>query len=186
MKYTDMRISQTMMTFLNSLVHQRLYTLIYDPYQFIVVPYMNVYLEYGDNLYVAISNQRQDVDYYGEKTTMAVMSVECADETDDNENAHHFTINREIDSIQVINETQKLVNGDECVEQVDLTRAVIVRFTDGVELSFEKQCVPYSEEINVEEGRDLIELIDIPEYFLTHFETCQPACSRTVINLKGY
>ncbi|MBO6047529.1 MAG: hypothetical protein J6P61_07310 [Erysipelotrichaceae bacterium] len=184
MKTIDMTLQDETYDFLKTLIGQTIQYLVFDPLQFLEVPYMNAFLDYGDG-YLKVTNQSQLTDYFGEESNMAVFSVEDAMEMDDNFHANIYPVNRQITKIDVVNEIQQTKNAKgDILYDVRLVRGLIVHFNDGLELSFEKQCIPYSEEINIEEGQFLIDIFDIPEYFFTHFDDVMPSARREVITIK--
>lgn len=73
-------------------------------------------------------------------------------------------VNGLIDKIKVVNEHQQIfINGD-LKYDVWLTRGIVI-FVEGREISFEKDIVPFSEEINIHRGYDLINTFGSEEGF---------------------
>lgn len=122
----------------------------------------------GDDVY-KMSNVQESVDYYGNMDDIAVcrfMKAEDADIHSALEGVEQIDtpINGRIEKIVLVNENQQVFENGNQTYDVWLTRGVI--FTvDGLEISFEKQNWPYSEEINIERGHHLIEKFgDVKEF----------------------
>ena len=184
MKTIDMTLNKDVYDYLQTLIGRKVNYLVFDPLQFLEVPYMNAFLDFGDS-YLKLSNQSQKVDYFGEEEKMAVMTIGHSTEMDDNFHANVYPVDRQIVKIDVVNETQQTKSRDnEILYDVQFVRGLIVYFDDDLELSFEKQCIPYSEEINVDEGMSLIDIFDVPEYFFSHFDEVIPVARREIITIE--
>lgn len=114
----------------------------------------------GDEVF-ALTNIQESVDYYGEKDDMAVSKLY---RSDDSKIKSAFTdvkmistpVNEVITSVKLVNEQQKVSIKDELKYEVWLTRAIIFEAGER-EISFEKDTVPFSEEITIRRGYNLME-----------------------------
>lgn len=106
-----------------------------------------------------LTNCQETVDYFGQADDVAVLRFE---ETTSDEIKSAFTdveqidtpIGAAIDEIRLINENQRISVNGECTYDVWLTRAIIF-VVDGREVLFEKDVVPFSEEIIISKGYEL-------------------------------
>ena len=136
----------------------------------------------------ALTNIQENVDYFGNIENIAICRLtETAD--DSVKSAFIDTemittpVGGAIDKILLVNENQKLFKNDEELYNVWLTRAIIF-FVDGREISFEKDNVPFSEEIIIQRGYNLIEKLSDEKEFLTSWsEEFRPKCARDIIEI---
>lgn len=137
---------------------------------------------YIDDLVYEFRNEQESVDYFGVTDDYAVFKMI---KTTDNDIRSFFLdteqintpINEQISKIIVVNENQKTYN-------VWLTRAFIFHLKDR-EVCFEKDTVPFSEEIIIRRGYSLLNEIDGTEHFLDDWDDdITPKCSREIIELK--
>lgn len=83
-----------------------------------------------------------------------------------------------------VNEKQTMVINGELAYEVWLTRAIIFE-VGGREISFEKDTVPFSEEIIIQRGHDLIDKISDNDDFLQEWdEEYFPKYKRDVLVIK--
>lgn len=76
--------------------------------------------------------------------------------------------------------TKKLFKDDVELYNVWLTRGIIF-FVDGREISFEKDSIPFTEEIIIRRGYDLIERFsDEKEFLISWGEGVIPKCTREI------
>lgn len=139
-----------------------------DPFVYAPSVTQTVGLYIGDEVYKA-SNVQETVDYYGNMDEVAVFRFT---KTQDEEiysalagvEQIDTVIDGRIEKIVLVNENQQTFENGIQTYDVWLTRGVI--FTvDGREISFEKQNWPYSEEINIERGYNLIDKFgDVSEF----------------------
>ena len=136
----------------------------------------------------SLTNIQENVDYFGNVDDIAICRFT---ETADDKVKSAFkdtemittpvvgTINR----ILLINENQKIFKDNEELYNVWLTRAIIF-CVDGREVSFEKDNVPFSEEIIIQRGYNLIEkLSDEKEFLKSWSEGLVPECTRDIIEI---
>lgn len=89
-----------------------------------------------------------------------------------------------ITSVKLINENQKLFEKGVCIYDVWLTRAIIFEVGDR-EISFEKDTVPFSEEITIQKGYNLIDKVTDNNDFLEDWEDgLTPRLTQEVIEVK--
>ena len=90
-------------------------------------------------------------------------------------------VGEEITSVKMVNEQQTMAINGEPAYEVWLTRAIIFE-VGGREISFEKDTVPFSEEITIQRGYDLIDKISGNDDFLEAWdEKYSPAYKREVV-----
>ena len=136
----------------------------------------------------SLTNIQENVDYFGDVDDVAICRfTETVD--DSVKSAFKDTemittpVRGTIDKIILINENQKLFRNGEELYNVWLTRAIIF-CVDGREISFEKDNVPFSEEIIIQRGYDLIEKLSDEKEFLTSWsEGLVPECTRDIIEI---
>ena len=137
----------------------------------------------------SITNIQETVDYFGNKEDIAVCRLK---ETENSAIQSAFKnsemistpIGGRIDYITVVNEHQKVKNLKDDYE-VWLTRGIIFS-VDGREISFEKDNVPFSEEIIIRHGYNLLEKFTDVNDFLEGWEKGILAeCHREVIEMKN-
>lgn len=138
-----------------------------------------------DKVYNLI-NCQEAVDYFGQVEDVAVSHFE---ETTSNEIKSAFTdveqidtpIGAPIDEIRLVNENQRIYVNGECTYDVWLTRAFIF-VVDGREVLFEKDVVPFSEEIIIMRGYDLEGQLSNEKLFLEGWdEGIEPECHRDIV-----
>lgn len=136
----------------------------------------------------SLTNIQENVDYFGNVDDVAICRfTETAD--DSVKSAFKDTemiitpVDGLVDKIILINENQKLSKNNKDRYNVWLTRAIIF-FVDGREISFEKDNVPFSEEIIIQRGYNLIEKIsDEKEFLKSWSEGFDPECTRDIIEI---
>ena len=74
-------------------------------------------------------------------------------------------INKEIANIRIINENKKIYVHSHLEYDIDLTRAIIFTLASGEEICFEKDSWIFSEEIVINRGHNLINVIASPNDF---------------------
>lgn len=114
----------------------------------------------GDEVY-KMSNVQEPVDYYGNMDDVTICRFIKAKVADIHSALEGVTqidtpINGCIEKVVLVNENQQVFENGTQTYDVWLTRGVIF-MVDGREISFEKQNWPYSEEINIERGYNLID-----------------------------
>ena len=139
-------------------------------------------------LYVAdkvfeLRSEQQPIDYFGAMDDMAVWKLkECQDEDIKSffcdVTQIEVPISLKIQSIFLVNE--KLSTED---YEVYVTRAIIFSFGD-YELAFQKDVVPFSEEICILRGYNLFEKLEDKDYFFRDWQAnSRPAVTREVVQL---
>ena len=107
---------------------------------------------YIDNKVFALRNELQPMDYFGTTEDIAVFSLsECFD--------------KNIISGRIINENKKIYMHSHLEYDIDLTRAIIFTLASGEEICFEKDSWIFSEEIVINKGRNLMNVITSPDDF---------------------
>ena len=136
----------------------------------------------------AFTNTIEVLDYYGAKEDVAVFRLEERPEEQiesllQDTKMIKVPVNRVIREIQIVNEHQKLFEGEKQTYDVWVTRGVIFIMDDGLEVSFEKN-VWFSEMITVDRGENLIEKFDPTSEFTEDWEAPEHAeCVREIIRL---
>ena len=125
---------------------------------------------YIDNKVFALRNELQPMDYFGTTEDIAVFSLsECFDKNIisglKNVEMHDNVIAKNITSIRIINENQKIYVYSRLEYDIDLTRAIIFTLSSGEEICFEKDSWIFSEEIVINRGPNLINQITSPDDF---------------------
>ena len=142
----------------------------------------------SDEVY-ALTNVQEAVDYFGTTDNMAVAKLSV---TVDSMIKSAFKVvemvstpvGEVITSVMIVNEQQTMAINGELAHEVWLTRAIIIEVGDR-EISFEKDTVPFSEEITIQRGYDLIDKISGNDDFLEAWdEEYSPAYKREVVVVK--
>lgn len=157
MKKLDMRFDE--ITF-KKFIGQTFHKYRCDPivYTSSVTQIVGLYI--GDEVY-KMPNVQEPVDYYGNMDDVAICRFIKAKVADIHSALEGVTqidtpINGCIEKVVLVNENQQVFENGTQTYDVWLTRGVIF-MVDGREISFEKQNWPYSEEINIERGYNLID-----------------------------
>ena len=156
MKTIDMRFDCHMV---KSMIGQHFQKYRCDPFVFTKSVTQIVGLYIGDEVY-KLTNMQETVDYYGVTEDIAVFNMEPSEDGEIKSAFMDVTqidtpVNGLIDSITLINEHQQVFQNNEQTYDVWLTRGIIFE-VDGREISFEKQNIPFSEEIDIQRGYELI------------------------------
>ena len=125
---------------------------------------------YIDNKVFALRNELQPIDYFGTTEDVAVFSLsESVDKNIisglKNVEMRDNVIAKNITSIRIINENQKIYVYSRLEYDIDLTRAIIFTLSTGEEICFEKDSWIFSEEIVINRGLNLINQITSPDDF---------------------
>lgn len=141
-----------------------------------------------DGKWFVLTNIQESVDYYGDSEDIAVSKFEETNEKDV-QSAFKDTelistpVNGTIEKIIVVNENQQLCKGGEVQYDVWLTRGIVF-FVDGREISFEKDIVPFSEEIMINRGYSLLrKFSDEKEFLQSWDDESEPRCARQIIEV---
>ena len=125
---------------------------------------------YIDHKVFSIENKFQPHDYFGTTEDIAIFNInETADANivsglRDVEMRDHV-INKKIANIRIINENKKIYVQSLLEYDIDLTRAIIFILVSGEEICFEKDSWIFSEEIVINRGHNLINVITSPNDF---------------------
>lgn len=142
-----------------------------------------------DKKMYALTDIQEPVDYFGNLEDIAVFKVKRCEGSDvksafKNREQIKTPINNSIEKIHLINEHQQLYVESELDYDVWLTRGIIF-FVEGREVSFEKDTVPFSEEIIINRGYDLIRKFSGTQDFMGGWEKgMTPVCTRSVVEIK--
>ena len=157
MNKIDMRFDEEIF---KNLVGQTFHKYRCDPFVYTPSVTQIVGLYIGDEVY-KMSNVQEPVDYYGNMDDVTICRFIKAKVADIHSALEGVTqidtpINGCIEKVVLVNENQQVFENGTQTYDVWLTRGVIF-MVDGREISFEKQNWPYSEEINIERGYNLID-----------------------------
>ena len=146
---------------------------------------------YIDDLVYEFRNEQETVDYFGVTDEYAVFKM--INSTDDN--IQSFFLNTEqistpvrekISKIIVINENQKLYKDGIQTYDVWLTRGIIFCL-DEREIAFQKDMVPFSEEIYINKGYNLIDTFEENNNFCGDWDEAEGyrgECTRNIEIIK--
>lgn len=142
----------------------------------------------GDKTY-ALTNVQEYVDYYGDEEDVAVFKFGETDECNiqsafRNTEMISTPINGRIEKIYLVNDNQTVTENGFEQYNVWLTRGMVF-FVDGHEISFEKDSIPFSEEIIIRRGYDLVDkMISEKEFLESWGEGVEPRCFRQIEELS--
>ncbi len=143
----------------------------------------------GETAY-SLTNIQEAVDYFGDTDDMSVFKMRQAQEAEIQSAFEDVIqidtpIQERIQSIRLINDCQKTFQNNMQQYEVWLTRAIIFDFGSH-QVSFEKDYVPFSEEINIQRGYDLIHMLSSEKKFLEGWDASVTAdCIREIIEIKS-
>lgn len=166
MKSVDMRFDSDL---IQSWIGKKFHQYKCDSFDFTNSVTQIVGLYIGDAVY-ALTNVQEKVDYFGVTEEMAVAKLSPSEDAmiqSAFKDVEMITtpVNEEITSIKMVNEQQTMAVHGERAYEIWLTRAIIFE-VGGREISFEKDIVPFSEEINIQRGYDLVEKLSDHTAFL--------------------
>lgn len=139
-----------------------------------------------EDKWYSLTNVQHTVDYFGDKEDIAVFDIS---ETDACNVKSAFTdtemivtpVEGNLERIVLVNENQKIVTDCDIPYDVWLTRGIILH-VNGREISFEKDNVPFSEEIIIRKGYDLLDQFADENDFLEGWNTKnKPQCKRQIV-----
>ena len=185
MKKIDMRFDSSI---INNWIGKKFIKYKCDPFEFTnsVSQIVGIYID--DKIYT-LTNVQETVDYFGITDDIAIFKI-C-----ENDEVHvksafkdvemiSTPVAGEIDAIMIINEHQMVSQNDRLLYDVWLTRAIIFE-VDGREILFEKDTVPFSEEISIQKGYNLIEKVSDNTDFIEGWDDeYTPECTREVIEIR--
>ena len=142
----------------------------------------------GDEIY-SLTNIQEAVDYFGFIENMSVSKITKVEDSAiksafKNVEMISTPVGEKIISVKIVNEQQTMAINSEPAYEVWLTRAIIFE-VGGREILFEKDTVPFSEEITIQRGYNLIDKISDNDDFLEEWdEEYSPAYKREVVVVK--
>ncbi len=186
MKKIDMRFDQSM---LKTFVGEKFVKYRNDPFIITnsVTGTVGIYI--GQRVF-ELRNEQEAVDFFGHIDDYAVFKlIESAPDKIEsfymNVTQIDTPIHETVQKIIVVNENQRMFKNGIQTYDVWLTRGVVF-FVGGREISFQKDVVPFSEEIFIQKGYDLINEFDGTDNFLTYWEDdigFEPECDREYITI---
>lgn len=136
-----------------------------------------------------LTNIQTAVDYFGVNDDCGVFTLEQTESNEikslfDNVEQVETPVSEIIQRITVVNENQQIYKNQEQTYDVWLTRCIIFHFPDR-EISFEKDNVPFSEEIIIRRGYELKNQLSDEKDFLEGWDDeIIPQCSREYIVIE--
>ena len=143
----------------------------------------------ADETSYAFTNFVESADYYGTMEDVAMfcmqeMPVDQMHSMIEDETLISTPVNSKIQSINIVNEHQRLFKNEVQTYDVMLTRGVIFETENGFEISLEKN-VWFSEMITVRKGYHLIDTLSSPSDFAGEWEgEFRGKCTRSIITLQ--
>ena len=159
MIHIDTRFNDETMEMLRNMLGRTMIKYKCDPFIFSTSVYGIVGIFFKGRAFT-FTNTTEAKDYFGTTEAVAIFHLAQTPEAEiksrlQDEEMIDVSVNNQISEISVINEHQSLFENGVQTYDVWLTRGVIFKFVDGMELSFEKN-VWFSEDITIEKGYDLI------------------------------
>jgi hypothetical protein len=188
MKKLDFRFNENQMQTLKKLIGKRFEKYRCDPFEFGSSVYLTLGI-YVDDMVFELRNEQQTGDYFGVTSDFAVFNLNKTldgkiESGLEDVKQIDTPINEIIKTIRVVNENQRLYENDIHTYDVWLTRGIIFYFNE-IELSFEKDFVSFSEEINIRRGVELLNTFCGTEHFQEGWEDgILPECSRDIITIS--
>lgn len=136
-----------------------------------------------------LTNIQTTIDYFGVNDDCGVFTLEQTESNEikslfDNVEQVEIPVSEIIQKITVVNENQQIYKNQEQTYDVWLTRCIIFRFSDR-EISFEKDNIPFSEEIIIRRGYELVKQLSSEKDFLEGWDDeITPQCSREYIEIE--
>lgn len=188
MKQIDVRFTASDMEAIQDMIGKKMLKYKCDPFEFSTSVYGIVGISLEDASY-AFTNFTEVMDYYGEQEDVALFKMERIPFSDirsfvQGQTMVETPVESVISEVIVVNERQQLFENDEQTYEVLLTRGIIFIFTDGHELSFEKN-IWFSEDISVERGYNLIDrFTHTTEFGEGWSDKYRGECSRELISVE--
>lgn len=185
MKKIDMRLDESIF---QKMIGKQFLKYKCDPFVYInsVTAIVGLYID--DEIF-SLKNNQTTVDYFGTEDDCAVFYIEKTNENDikslffDIEQIE-TPVAEVISKITLVNENQRIYENGEQSYDVWLTRGIIFHCNER-EISFEKDNVPFSEEIIIHRGYKLIEKFSNPNGFLEGWDEDKiPECTREAIVIE--
>lgn len=184
MKTIDMRFDEAM---LKGWIGKKFCEYRNDPFDFTNTVTQIIGLFIDDETY-ALTNIQEEIDYFGIEDSASVFKLNSCSKSDIKSafidvQMIKTPINEVITGIKLVNETQQISIDGELKYSVYLTRAIIIT-AGGREISFEKDNIPFSEEIVIQRGYNLIEKCSNEKTFLDGWDdNYTPEVSRDIITI---
>lgn len=141
----------------------------------------------GDCIY-ALTNIQEPVDYFGNQDDIGVFKISKVDDTriksafQDQEQINTPVMDC-IKGIHLVNDHQQIFRNGTLEYDVWLTRAIIFVFEER-QIIFEKDSVPFSEEIIIRRGQALADTVASETEFLDGWDnSVTPKCIREIIKI---
>jgi hypothetical protein len=124
---------------------------------------------------LTLNNEEQLVDYFGILEDVPIFSLRTKSNNQEKiaeieDNMIDRIVNKRIVSITIVNEHQIMIYKTKPKYDVWITRAIIFKLDDLEEICFEKDSVWFSEEIVVNRGHNLINILDGTNKFIETME----------------
>ena len=142
----------------------------------------------GEKRYT-LTNIQESTDYFGNSDDVAVFKFQMAEEAEiksafKNTEMINTPVRGKITKINLINENQRISENGVVQYDVWITRGIIFYVNDR-EISFEKDNVPFSEEILIQRGYDLKGTYsDVNEFLSSWSEEIEPECLRQIVEIQ--
>lgn len=183
MKTIDIRLKTNEIDMLRAMIGREFSAYLHDEFQYTQSSSQAVEIIIGNESYYIYSFTEEN-DYFGSTEDVAVWSV--SDEKYPIIDSKTFTrtpINETIKAITLVQENQRVYDGNEQIYDVWLTRGIIFDFGDR-QVAFEKD-IWFSEEIIVHRGYELIEHFASVNDFGNDWEkSLKTECSRINEEIK--
>lgn len=127
-----------------------------------------VELYIGDKVF-SLENIQEPNDYFGYYTDVAIFKLvekNSQIEQFEHEDQVNTCINKKIINIKIINENQKMYVKQKIAYNVWFTRAIILELENSEEICFEKDSLFFSEEIVINRGHNLVNVLEKPDQFM--------------------
>ncbi len=188
MKQIDVRFNNEELDFIKAMVGKVLKKYKCDSFEFSTAVYGIVGICTSESTY-AITNKISVLDYYGSMEDVAVFGIEKRSEAEiqslvSGNTMISMPVNKLIQEVDIINEHQQVFENNQKAYDVWLTRGIIIKLEDDMEISLEKN-VWFSEMITVDRGTNLLEKFTPVEEFAEDWEgDFRGECSREIIKVK--
>ncbi len=179
----DIRLKPDEMNVLRSLIGKKLESIQHDPFNFVNSSSQMVQINAETGVYYLYSFT-EPLDYYGATEDVAVWTFGAERyKSVDNKSFIKTPVQAFIKNITLVQENQRLYNGNDQIYDVWLTRGIVIDFGDH-QLSFEK-AVWFSEDIYIQKGYNLADRFASVEAFINSDwpEGYKAECSRKLESL---
>lgn len=173
MKRIDMSFTTEDINNIKQMIDKKFKKFKSDPFIYSPSVYGIVGLYIDDDVY-AVTNAIETMDYYGDIEDVAIFRIKTLKQDNiksliQNQTMIETPVNGNIKEIIIVNENQKLFKNDVQTYDVWLTRGIIIKLEDGLEISFEKN-IWFSEDITIQKGYDLIKTFSPEKEFSEGWE----------------